>query len=129
MKATEFAKIRRHVGKTQDELAQLLGVSPKAIQSFEQGWRNVSVHCERHLFFLLLLRNPPADGHDPCWIARGCPPEIQEKCPAREFEAVHLCWAINGTICHGTVHKSWGEKMNLCRQCDVFVSLFPLLQD
>jgi hypothetical protein len=27
---------------------------------------------------------------------------------------------INGTICDGTVHDSWKEKMKLCRTCDVF---------
>jgi len=129
MKAKEFAKIRHHLGKTQEELAQLLGVSSKAIQSFEQGWRNVSVHCERHLLFLLLLRNPPTDICSPCWIAHDCPTEIQRACPGRQFEAGHFCWFLNGTICHGTAQKSWGEKMQLCRQCDVFVSLFPLLQD
>jgi len=129
MKAREFAKIRRYLGKTQDELAHLLGVSPKAIQSFEQGWRTVSVHCERHLLFLLLLRNPPADGYDPCWIVQDCPAETQRACPGREFEAGHLCWFINGTICHGRAQKSWEEKMQLCRQCEVFVSLFPLLRD
>lgn len=38
----EFSKIRGALGKTQKKLAQLLCVSVKAIQSFEQGWRDNS---------------------------------------------------------------------------------------
>ena len=40
MKRKQLAEIRRHLGKTQSQMAQILGVSPKAVQSFEQGWRN-----------------------------------------------------------------------------------------
>jgi len=36
MEKQEFAEIRIHLGKTQKQLAQLLGISLKAITSFEQ---------------------------------------------------------------------------------------------
>jgi DNA-binding XRE family transcriptional regulator len=55
MDKTEFSQIRHRLGKTQAQIAQLLGVSPKAIQSFEQGWRNIPTHVERQLLFLLFL--------------------------------------------------------------------------
>jgi len=29
------------MGKTQKQLAQVLGISLKAIKNFEQGWRNI----------------------------------------------------------------------------------------
>ena len=35
--------IRLAIGFTQADLARTLGVSPKAVQSYEQGWRNVPV--------------------------------------------------------------------------------------
>ena len=54
MDKKEFSQIRHHLGKTQRQMAQLLGTSPKAIQSFEQGWRNVPVHIERQALFLML---------------------------------------------------------------------------
>ncbi|MFC2013250.1 helix-turn-helix domain-containing protein [Chloroflexota bacterium] len=47
MESKEFSKIRQHLGKSQNQLARLLCVSPKAIQSFEQGWRNVPPNAER----------------------------------------------------------------------------------
>jgi DNA-binding XRE family transcriptional regulator len=42
MESNEFSGIRKYLGKTQSELAGLLCVSTKAIQSFEQGWRNTT---------------------------------------------------------------------------------------
>ena len=57
MDKKKFSQIRQHLGKTQKQMAQLLGTSPKAIQSFEQGWRRVPVHSERRLLFLMALRS------------------------------------------------------------------------
>jgi len=124
MDKTEFSHIRHHLGKTQRELAQLLGVSPKAIQSFEQGWRDIPVSTERQVLFLMALKYSQNKKAGPCWITRRCSEETRQQCPAWEFQAGHLCWFINGTICGGEVRKSWDEKMNVCRQCTVFVSLF-----
>ena len=55
---SEFSSIRAYLGKTQKELAQLLGTSLKAIQSFEQGWRRIPVHVERQVLFLLAHHLP-----------------------------------------------------------------------
>ena len=49
MDKKEFSQIRRHLKKTQKELARLLCVSPKAVQSFEQGWRKIPANVERQL--------------------------------------------------------------------------------
>ena len=53
MNKNRFAKIRAYLGKTQKQMAQLMGTSAKAIQSFEQGWRNITPHIERQMYFLL----------------------------------------------------------------------------
>ena len=53
MDKAEFSTIRSQLGKTQKQMATLLGTSLKAVQSFEQGWRNVSVPIERQMLFLL----------------------------------------------------------------------------
>ena len=124
MNNSEFSKIRNRLGKTQKQLAQLLGVSKKAVQSFEQGWRNVPVHIERHLFFLLSLKDNQNTG-DPvvCWEVHGCPMEKREKCPAWEFQAGDICWFINVTICEGKPQKNWAEKMKICHECEAFVHI------
>ena len=122
----EFLIIRRYLGKTQIQLAQLLGTSLKAIQSFEQGWRNIPVHTERQVLFLLSLKKSPREKNRPCWVIQECPMEVKRNCPAWECQVGHLCWFINGTICQGQMQKSWQKKMNICRQCKVFRAMLPL---
>jgi DNA-binding XRE family transcriptional regulator len=124
----EFSKIRSHLGKTQAQMAQLVGTSLKAIQSFEQGWRNIPVHIERQVLFLLALKKLPRKKDRPCWVIQTCPVETRQKCPAWELRVGHLCWFINGTICQGRVQKSWSRKMKICRQCNVFQSMLPPLK-
>ena len=125
MEKEEFSKIRRHLGKTQLQLAQLLGTSLKAIQSFEQGWRDIPVHVERQVLFLLVQKKSPRKKNRPCWVIRKCPVEIRQNCPAWEFQVGHLCWFINGTICQGQVQERWEKKMKICRQCKVFRNTLP----
>ena len=54
VKKENFAKARVKLGKTQKELGNLLSVSLKAIQSYEQGWRPVPHHIESQIYFLLI---------------------------------------------------------------------------
>jgi len=127
MESNEFSQIRHYLGKTQNELAQLLCVSLKAIQSFEQGWRHITASAERQLLFLLSLKRSLDENASPCWEIMNCPDKWRENCIAWEFKAGHFCWFINGTFCQGKVQESWGEKIKLCRQCEVYRSKFPLI--
>jgi len=119
----EFSEIRRILGKTQIQMAQLLGTSLSAIKSFEQGWRNIPVHIGRQALFLLTAVKSQKKKKRTCWRIKKCPIEMRRNCPAWEFQLGHLCWFINGTICHGEVQESWQEKMELCKQCEVFKPL------
>ncbi len=116
----EFSKIRHCLGKTQNQMAQLLGASGKAVQSFEQGWRTVPVHTERQMLFLLALKNTGGKKTRPCWEIRQCPQEIIESCPAWELHAGQLCWFISGTICRGKVQRNWHDKLQICRGCPAY---------
>src|SRR4030042_4563554 len=128
MEKKEFSKIRLYLGKTQGQMAQLLGVSPKAVQSFEQGWRKVPTHIERQVLCLLAMKKAPPKKAKLCWETEKCPLETRRNCPAWEFRAGHLCWFINGTICNGEIQESWQKKMKICRQCVVFQTTFPLVR-
>ena len=124
MDSKEFSRFRKRLNKTQKQMAQLLGVSVKAVHSYEQGWRSVPTHIERQMFFLISkIRGNPKISKS-CWIIKKCPAAKKKECPAWEFRAGKLCWFINGTICDRTVYKNWKEKMKLCSSCDV---LAPLL--
>jgi DNA-binding XRE family transcriptional regulator len=122
MKKNEFSTLRRVLEKTQSQMAQLLGVSSKAIQSFEQGWRNIPAHVERQALFLLALKTRTRGRIIPCWEVRHCSLQMRETCPAWELKVGHLCWFINGTICQGKSRSSWSKKMILCKKCKVFIS-------
>ncbi len=122
MKTTEFQLIRQDLLKTQKQMSELLGISLKAVQSFEQGWRTIPPYVERQALFLLALKRETQGRFPPCWEVRDCPPRTREVCPAWEFKSAHLCWFINGTVCQGKSRGRWSEKMVLCRKCEVFVS-------
>jgi DNA-binding XRE family transcriptional regulator len=128
MNKNGFSKIRHHLGKTQRQVAQLLGISTKAIQSFEQGWRRIPPHVERQALFLLAMKaSRGGEGIPRCWDVKECSAETREGCPAWEFQCGHLCWFINGTVCRGGIEKNWGKKMKICSKCEVFRSALPRL--
>ena len=104
-------------------MAELLGISLKAIHSYEQGWRNIPVHIERQIYFLVSRSVKKSKGTKACWVIKKCSPEQKKRCPAWEFSSGDLCWFINGTVCEGTVQKDWKEKMKICRSCEVFNSI------
>ena len=123
MEREEFKRLRTGLKKTQAQMAQLLGVSLKAVHSYEQGWRKVPAAVERQMYFLTVKQNTKKGKVKACWQIKNCSPEHKTKCPAWEFGAGELCWFINGTICDGTAQKNWKEKMEICRTCEVFKPL------
>ena len=127
MEKKEFYKIRRQLGKTQSQMAQLLGASKKSIESFEQGWRNIPVHIERQTLFLLASMNAQNKKNRFCWAIQKCPMGVRRNCPAWEFQVGRICWFINGTICQGEVQENWQKKIKMCRQCEVFQSMLSTL--
>ena len=123
MDSEEFKYFRKRLNRTQKQLAELLSISLKAIQSYEQGWRTVPAHVERQMFFLVSKLEENRKSRKPCWRIKECPIEQRKKCPAWEFRVGKLCWLINGTVCEGQVQKNWEEKMKICRSCEVLRSI------
>jgi len=119
----DFVKARTRLEKTQKEMSQLLGVSVKAIYSYEQGWRSVPTHVERQMFFLLSRKRGEGKLGKTCWVIKKCPPSRRKQCPAYEYNAGRFCWLVNGTICECKAQKNWKEKMKICRSCEVMADL------
>jgi len=91
MNNEEFTRIRHHLGKSQSQIAQLLCVSPKAVQSFEQGWRRIPVYIERQLLVLLSMKRSTQENLKPCWEIKHC----ANSC--RQVEAAeHVTWERTG---------------------------------
>ncbi|MBU0675078.1 MAG: helix-turn-helix domain-containing protein [Proteobacteria bacterium] len=127
MEIDEFVRFRKRLGKTQKQLAELLGTSVKAIHSYEQGWRNIPTHVERQLYFLLANVRTEGDPPKACWVIKKCPPDRKKNCPAWEFHAGQFCWFINGTICECQAQNNWKNKIEICRQCEVMKTLLKIL--
>lgn len=123
MDKEEFKFFRKKLNKTQKEMGQLLGMSIKAIHSYEQGWRSIPAAVERQVYFLLSRLKSCQGDRRACWTIKRCPRERKTSCPAWEFNAGKLCWFINGTICKGEVQRDWREKIKMCRSCSAFISL------
>jgi DNA-binding XRE family transcriptional regulator len=113
-------KIRTLLDKTQNELALLLGISVRAVQSYEQGWRKVPSHILRSMAMLLFLNwRKSQTWISPCWDVKSCPADVREKCAAWNLRAGDICWLVNGTRCGETCDRSWEEKAARCAQCPV----------
>ena len=125
MDSKEFAQIRSALGKTQGQMAKLLCISNKAIQSFEQGWRKIPSHTEREILALLALKRGVHTPTKPCWEIKNCPDEWRVNCLVWEFQAKHFCWFFNGTFCQGKTHEKWADKIKICRQCEIFQGMMP----
>lgn len=124
MDSKEFLKIRHFLGKTQKQWADLLCVSTKAIQSYDQGWRPIPVHLERQTLLLLSLKISSDQKIRPCWEIKNCPRAGRDACIVWELNLKNLCWFLTGTFCEGKIQKNWGEKIKMCKNCDVFKQLF-----
>ncbi len=123
MNSKTFAKARKKLGKTQKQMADLLGVSLKAVHSYEQGWRTIPAHVERQVYFLIARKSSLNGANMTCWSIKNCPEERKARCPAWEFQAGRFCWFINGTICECKAQKNWKEKIKICRNCEVWKTL------
>ncbi len=124
MERREFIDLRKNLNKTQQEMARLLGISVKAVRSYEQGWRTIPAHAARQIMFLSVQKHAPLYPREPCWIVKNCPDDMKDECPAWEFNAGTLCWFINGTICCGKDCLKWNDKIEICRTCKAFPLAF-----
>jgi DNA-binding transcriptional regulator YiaG len=117
-----FVTIRKKLSRTQKQLAELLGVSLKAIHSYEQGWRKIPLHIERQLWFLIYQKkNKKAKKAQPCWERKSC--DLKDECPAWEFRCGDMCWFVSGTKCDCTKNIDVRDKMEICRKCTILKTL------
>ena len=75
--------IRSEMGLSQSELASMVGIGIRAIQSYEQDWRRPSEMVERMLLLLLIAhRNGAGMSRARCWEKKECSPAVRERCIA-----------------------------------------------
>lgn len=150
MTKVRFAEVRRALDSSQRELAAMLGVSEKAVESYEQGWRRIPGNIERMMHFLLARLREGREGREwwegragaegagkaplaPCWELRSCPDAKREACIAWKSAEGRYCWFLSGRLCAGTGPVSENESaeggddmLSACRSCPAFTRLHDL---
>ncbi len=111
-------RIRAILGRTQAELAAALGVSVKAVQSYEQGWRAVPVRVLIQLLVLLALYRKQAMDDVPCWEIRRCPAAQRERCASFTVGRGQFCWFIGSKECRPD-HFDGHDVALPCMTCPV----------
>lgn len=120
----DLKAVREEVGMSQREFAALVGVSPRAIQSCEQGWRKPSALLEKQALLLLIAhRGRSGLAGLRCWEYNNCSDEYRPGCLAYRAQLGYLCWYLTGNVCLGRRHRNWEEKHACCMDCAFFKSL------
>jgi len=111
--------------KTQSQMAQVLGVSLKLIQSLSrvEGYPQ-SILNVRSIFLLALKscplrRKAPVGWYESVWWRLG-------KTVRHGISGGKSLLFINGTICHRPYARKLAKKMKICRQCKVFRTMLPI---
>jgi len=116
-RAAKVKHIRGVLGCTQLELARALGMSAKAVQSYEQAWRQVPTRVMIQLLVLLALHRKREMDDVPCWVIRNCPPEDRDKCASFTIGWGQFCWFIGSRECRP---ETGGDDDALpCMGCEV----------
>ncbi len=122
MDGPEFSKLRGMSRKSQKELSTMLGVSQKAVESYEQGWRPIPATVERLLYYIVFkLNRAQLADQEPCWVVRTCPEQVKLGCSAWASGDGHFCWFITGRLCAAA--KAAGGSDAYCYECPVFASM------
>ena len=117
--------VRKSLGLTQKEMAEFMGVSKKAIESYEQRWRATPINVERlALLYLGCFKLAEKSEKVECWNVTNCPEKRREACIVWQVKRGDLCWLFCGTMCGGKKQSEWRSKFEHCTQCDVLRAVF-----
>ncbi len=117
----DLRSIRQALDKTQGEMAALLSISTRAVQSYEQGWRPVPPHVRKMAAFLLCVSRRHKGRVVPCWQIRKCSRRERAACPAHQLGEGELCWLVTGDACPLDKEISAEEKAERCANCPVLM--------
>jgi DNA-binding XRE family transcriptional regulator len=91
-------RVRDTLRVTQAEMARMLRVSTRAVQSYEQAWREVPDSMAVQLLTLLAIWRMKTDAeHPPCWEQTGCLPDTRSACPSFRATGGRFCWLAFGS--------------------------------
>ena len=115
-------KLRGILKRTQQELANALGISSKAIQSYEQGWRPVPIRVMIQMLVLLGLQQKQGKKAVTCWEIKKCVESKRNKCASYIMGHGQFCWFVAGRSCNPKSTRS-KTKILPCLKCPVVMRL------
>ncbi len=122
----DLKAIRKKLDLSQTELATLIGVSERTVQSCEQGWRNPGQAVEKAAILLLVAKWHGAEMEKHrCWESIDCTDEERSNCLVFQSHQGHVCWLLSGNQCRGRDLKTWVDKKEACFDCPFFLELLP----
>jgi DNA-binding XRE family transcriptional regulator len=117
---TSLRSVREALRKSQHDLADLLGVSLRAVQSYEQGWRRTPLDVQKLAILMLYLQRRNGDPlPPPCWAIRGCDTASRAACSAREFGGGHFCWLFSSATQRCRTRAGQDGSLSACAECPV----------
>jgi transcriptional regulator with XRE-family HTH domain len=120
MTKEDFKHIRKQLNKTQKEMAVLLSISKKAIESYEQGLRNIPANIERIVYYLFFKLSKGKLGRKRlCWQQKKCSREQRQNCVAWLAKDGYYCWFITGKVCL-VEQENPNSHIDNCFECDFF---------
>ncbi len=122
----DLKTIRKALDLSQSEMAGLIGVSERTIQSCEQGWRNPGQAVEKSALLLMMARRHGADlAKHRCWDSINCTDEERANCLVHQSHLGHVCWLLSGNLCRSRNLRTWDDKKQACFECTFFQELLP----
>ena len=117
-RGTAFRALRECLGMTQAGASRSLGISTKAVESYEQGWRRVPEHALRHLLTLLALRQRYEWNGVPCWEQMHCDESLRHQCTSFRISGGRFCWLVASNDCQRSRQGNVKGVLN-CLNCPV----------
>lgn len=118
-----FKQLRNSVGWTQRDAATILGVSQKAVESYDQGWRQVPDSIWRQLLTIVSVQRRYPRKHAPCWTVNHCSRSRRRACFCARTLRGHFCWLVAAkSRC-----PLWKEHLGTrsCLTCGVVKAFLP----
>jgi hypothetical protein len=101
------------------EVASFLGVSRKAVESYEQGWREIPERVWKQLITTAAAQlQYPLPHHRRCWEIVGCQPERRDACFSFRQLRGRFCWLTAPNHCR-EAHLGANTGCLACVDCPV----------
>lgn len=118
--ADAFHRLRDTMGWSRTETAAILGLSRKAVESYELGWRKVPARVWKQALTVAAIQRKYPMGTKPCWELTRCHERVSRNCLCRKLTDGRFCWMTVTQCCH-LAHQYKAMGFENCLSCPVIL--------